>query len=318
VKFWDVVKEVSAQPVRQEAGRLFVLALAGDPEYVSAAREIALGPGSTPERAGAAEPFLFGVSPPYSEADENRLRHADLLVSLPGGPGLTDFRPADTIRLDQAENLPAHVLARRPDLRIAIARRLPGFRSAAAEQLIREVSRVNAEFATISGLSDSIPFLTPLFPAVAGADILVLTKNQILMIFRLAAIYGEHLDVKSRTREILPIIGGAFGWRTLARQVLGLIPGGLGLPARAGIAYSGTYTVGRAAQMAFDQGRRPTRAEMRRIYEDSAQRARETLGRLVARGRGGSPGEPDALPLPAPEALDEEEGPVEPVARRES
>lgn len=312
MNFWDVIKEVSAQPVRQEAGRLFVLGLAGDPEPVAAAREAALGPGATPEQVRAAEPFLCCGSPPYSDEVEKRLRHADLLVSLPGGPGLTDLRPADTIRVPAVQDLHAHVLARRPDLRVPIGRNLPGFRTLAAEHVIRDVSRINAEFATISGISDAIPFLTPLFPAVAGADILVLTKNQVLMIFRLAAIYGEDLDLKSRTREVLPVIGSALGWRTLARQLLGFLPGGLGLPARAGIAYSGTYAVGRAAQMAFDQGRRPTRKEMRRIYEESAQRAREIAGRLRDRKglrERGEPG-PDALPPPAyDDAVEEVQGP---------
>src|SRR5688500_8161247 len=87
MRFWEVIKEVSAQPVRQEASRLFVLALAGYPDYVGAARVAALGERVTPAEVEAASPFLFCASPPYSPEDEKKLRHADLLVSLPGGPG---------------------------------------------------------------------------------------------------------------------------------------------------------------------------------------------------------------------------------------
>ena len=279
-----------------------MLALAGDPEAVAAARETVLGPGVTPAGTAAAEPFLFCASPPYSEADEKRLRHADLLVSLPGGPGVTDFRPADTVQVACPEAVREEVLTHRPDLRVSLARRLPGFRPLAAEGVIREVSRVNAEFATLSGISDTLPFLTPLFPAVAGADILVLTKNQVLMVFRLAAIYGEDLDLKSRAREVAPIIGGAFGWRSIARELLRLIPGGLGC--RSGPASPiRTYAVGRAAQMVFDEGRRPTRQEMLRIYEESAQRGRDFVGRLRGRRRGGENSGEQLAALPPPPAL---------------
>src|SRR3712207_4578129 len=110
MNFWEVIKEVSAQAVRQEARRLFVLALAGDPEPVAAARRAALGPAPTPEEAARAATYLFHASPHYSEEDEKRLRYADLLVSLPGGPGVTEFRPADTIRLERGEDLVPRVL----------------------------------------------------------------------------------------------------------------------------------------------------------------------------------------------------------------
>jgi uncharacterized protein (DUF697 family) len=307
--FWNVIKEVSAHAVREEARKLFVLALAGEPECVEAARKLALGPSADGAQSAAAAPFLFCATPPYSEADEKRLRHADLLVSLPGGPGLTDFRPADTIRLERPGEVLQQALAHRPDLRVAFARRLPGFRPMAAEQVVREVSRVNAEFAAISGISTSVPFLAPFFPAVAGTDILILTKNQLIMIFRLAAIYGEELDLRSRMREVLPVIGGAFGWRALARELAGALPGALGVPIRAGIAYSGTFSVGRGAQMVFDEGRRPTREELLRIREEAAEGAKILVARLRERfGRAERREEADeirkALPLPE-ESLDE-------------
>lgn len=308
MNFLEVVKEVSAQGVRREASRALVLGLAGDAEEVEGARSVVLGSLAGEERR-AAESFLCCATPPYDEETERRLRYADVLVSLPGGPGPADLRPADTLRIARREDLIAAVLAHRPDLAVTLARRFPGFREAAAEKVIRDVSRVNAEFATISGASAAIPILAPLFPAVAGADVLVLTKNQVLMMFRLAAIYGEGLDVKARLREVLPVVAGALGWRTLARQLAGVLPGALGLPVKAGIAYTGTYAAGRAAQLVFDEGRRPTREEMRRIYDDGAQLARELLDRLVARRERPDTSPPAALPA-GPEATPGEGSPT--------
>jgi uncharacterized protein (DUF697 family) len=271
--------------VRKEAARLFVLALAGEPELVARAREDVLGPHPSQEDLIAAEAFLCTASPPYSQDVETRMRYADLLVSLPGGPGVTEYRPADTLEVAKVSEVKKQILDHRPDLRVPLARRLPGFRDLAAEAVIREVAGANAGFAALSTVTQALPVVAPWFPIVAGADIFLLTKNQALMIFRLAAIYGESLDLKSRAREVMPVIGGAFGWRTIARELAGALPGALGLPIRAGIAYSGTYTVGRAAQMVFDQGRRPTRQEMLRIYEEGQDLAKEVVASLRDRFR---------------------------------
>lgn len=281
MKFVDVLKEVSPFAVRKEAERLFVLTLAGRAEHVAAARANVLR-GMTPEEAAVAEQFLYCISPPFEDYDELKIRHSDLIVSLPGGPGLTDFRPADTLQVDRAEDMQERIFEHRPELRVPLARRLHGFRELAAEQIIREVCRVNAEFSAVSSIGQSIPLLNPLFPAVAGIDIMVLTKNQVLLILRLAGIYGEDLDLRARSKEIAGVVGSAFGWRTLARQ-LAAAAGPLGLPIRAGIAYSATYGVGKAAQMIFDAGRRPTRQEMLKIYQDAARLAADTVDQLRAR-----------------------------------
>jgi uncharacterized protein (DUF697 family) len=168
---------------------------------------------------------------------------------------------------------------------------------------------VNAEFSTIAGISNAIPFLAPLFPAVVGADLLMLTKNQVFMILRLAAIYGDDPGFFRHGKEIASVVGGAFGWRTLARELSGVLPGPLGLPLRIGISYSGTYTVGKAAEMVFDRGRRPTRKEMRQIYEDASRLAKETVARLAPSLRRKEMGEGHAaLPEPHEAALPEEVG----------
>jgi uncharacterized protein (DUF697 family) len=301
--FIEVIKELSPQGVSREAQRPFVLTLAGNPEAVAAAKANVLGPGLTPEETAAAEQFLCCVSPPYPPELEMRMRHSDLLVSLPGGPNLTDFRPADTIQVDDVQYLQERIFDHRRDLRVPFARRLPGFRELAAERIIRDVSLVNAEFATISGLA-GIPLLAPLVPAAATMDILVLTKNQVMMVLRLAGIYGQDMGVRARAKEILGVLGGALGWKTLARE---LAVGPVGIPVRAGIAYSGTYSFGKGAQLLFDEGRQPTRQEMLRFYKDAAGLAANAVEQLKQRfkGRKGKIAAQEAMKaLPAPAELE--------------
>ena len=62
------------------------------------------------------------------------------------------------------------------------------------------------------------------------ADMLVLTKNQVLLLFKLAGLYGRDIQLGPELLfEILPVVGGAFFWRTTARALVGLLPPLLGL-----------------------------------------------------------------------------------------
>jgi uncharacterized protein (DUF697 family) len=175
------------------------------------------------------------------------------------------------------------VLTHRPDLRVSLGRRMPGFRKSAADALVRDVSRANTEFAVVAGVSKFLPHLLPFFPLLSVADTFILTKNQVFMLYRLAAIYGEEPNLKERAMETVPIIGTAFGWRQLARMAAGAIPGPLGLPVKAAVAFSGTYAVGRAAEIYFENDRRPTTDEMKRIFEEGKRLGTEWAAKVLRR-----------------------------------
>jgi hypothetical protein len=129
---------------------------------------------------------------------------------------------ADPAALDAADRLASAVLGRLPsELQLAATRRLPGLRAIFARELIGNVAFSNATYSLASGLPEQIPVINVPF---AAADILVLTKNQALLVYRLALAYGAPPDFQARIREVLPVIGGAFLWRQAARSLIGLIP----------------------------------------------------------------------------------------------
>jgi uncharacterized protein (DUF697 family) len=133
----------------------------------------------------------------------------------------------------------AELVAERADERAYMwAARLPALRAAVVEETIEKFSRQNG----ILGVAIFVP----------GADMPVLTLNQIRMVFRLAAAYGEEID-RDRALEVLAVIGAALGFRTIARQALGVVPG-VGWAIKGGVAYAGTQAVGRAAAAFFEKG----------------------------------------------------------------
>lgn len=117
-----------------------------------------------------------------------------------------------------------------PDLVIPLSRQFPIFRGEAAWQEVQATAKQN-------GVVGVIP--------IPGADLPLMTANQVKMVLRMAAMFDMPLGV-DRARELLAVIGGGFGLRTAARQIAKFIPGPGWLLSGA-IGYSGTLAMGKAA-----------------------------------------------------------------------
>lgn len=189
---------------------------------------------------------------------------------------------ADPSALDAADRLATAVLGRLPaELHLAAARRLPGLRAGYARDLIGSTSFTNATYALASGLPEQIPIISVPF---AAADILILTKNQALMVYKLALGYGAPPDFQARIREVLPVVGGAFLWRQAARSLIGLIPI-WGLLPKVAIAYAGTYTTGMAAWRWYESGEIVSTDQMKRLSQEALAIGRARAAELIERAR---------------------------------
>lgn len=143
-------------------------------------------------------------------------------VSLSGDIGIDDKLIPEILKSNKASS-------------IFLAGKLPVFRDSAAESIINQIALVNS---LIGGVS-----------LIPGSDMPLLTFNQIKMVLRIAALYGEELSV-DRATEIILTIGGGFIFREIARQLLTFIPGP-GWIIKGGVAYSGTVALGKAAESYF-------------------------------------------------------------------
>jgi uncharacterized protein (DUF697 family) len=165
---------------------------------------------------------------------------------------------------------------------LSAGRRHPLLREPVAEHLIRDTSRVNAQFAALSSLPANIPLLGGLVGDMA--DMLVLTKNQLLLLFKLAGLYGRDLQLgRQLIIEVMPVVGGAFVWRSTARALVGLLPSLLGLLPKTVVAYTGTYLVGQSARYYYRFGRKPPPAIMRELRDEGSRLARQALARVQRR-----------------------------------
>ena len=122
--------------------------------------------------------------------------------------------------------------------RLAFANAFPCVRRPLALESVNETAVQNAGIGVVA--------------IIPGADMPLMTLNQVKMLLEMAAAYGEELTL-SRIKEIAAIVGGAFACRSVARQAVGVVPG-IGWVVKGGIGYVGTIAMGHALLEYFESG----------------------------------------------------------------
>ena len=273
-RLWSFFKTLSVSDIAADAERPFHLALIGDADQTDRLLARLAHEAPVPREAASSTEAVDvrAITDAYPRAEA--APSGSLLLSA----GLDEAGLAEAL---------AGIVTAHPDLRIALARRVPAFRPASVNALIAESAKENAKIALLSALPGVVPATAFLLPATALGDMLVLTKNQALLLLQIAAAYGKEVDLRARTRELLPVVGSAFGWRAAARELIGLVPGGIGLVVKGSIAYAGTYTVGRAAAIYYSTGHTLTAPRLRQLYNDAYKEAGSRVRPLLARRRKG-------------------------------
>jgi uncharacterized protein (DUF697 family) len=172
-----------------------------------------------------------------------------------------------------------------PGVRLALARHLVPLREPLFSELIEETARTNAVYALTTGIAEAVPLLdVPL----NLADIVVLTKNQLVMSYRIALASGKKGTARELMGEVLGVIGGGFLFRQGARQLVGLIPV-VGIVPKVAVAYAGTLAIGKAvvAWAAYGQALEP--GAVKRLYRQALSRGRDVAQALVAQARKRAP-----------------------------
>jgi len=321
-QFWQLTRELDVRALRADFERPISLSILGsDPQVAAQVAELigkdaprstladhdpgtALRVGTLGEWAAAShgrvapDVIVVALGPtldPVARRAIADISRSDtpLLVVQPGGPnavvvlGIPEERVVALPSGDDAEaarHALATALARTaPAAALPLARRYPPLRDVVADGLIRDAARANAQFAALSNL----PAMLPLVGGIVGdiADAIVLTKNQALLLLKLAGLYGRDLRLGRRLLvEVLPIVGGAFFWRSTARALVGLLPPVLGVVPKTVVAYTGTYVVGAMARYYYQHGEAPPPEVMARLRAEALRLARGPLGRLKGGG----------------------------------
>ena len=160
-------------------------------------------------------------------------------------------------------------------------------------KLTRDAALTSLKVAGASAVVDHIPVLGVVLGAFAsGADMFAITGIQMTLMLNIGATYGRDPDL-GQVWELLPVVGGGFGWRALARELSGFIPVA-GIAIKAAIAYAGTVVVGEGVAFYYRNGRQMGVEDAARVYDDAKATAmtfaREILSRFRRNGGNGTGG----------------------------
>jgi uncharacterized protein (DUF697 family) len=255
--------------LRKSADEDRPLVVAGVRELAAALRrELARGGVASSVREedalGEAALLVYVLAGPAQDEDLAVLKRASRagtpIVAVLAGPQGEDLRdppyalaehvvrvgPGAGFPMEEIARVIAHALG---ETATPLAARLPVLRDAVVDRLIAKFSRQNG----MIGVAVFVP----------GADFPILTVNQVRLLMRIADAYGFELD-RERIPEVLGVIGSGFGFRAIARSLLGIVPIA-GWAVKGGIAYGGTRALGEAARRYFE-----SRAPVTRVPGDRA------------------------------------------------
>ena len=169
------------------------------------------------------------------------------------------------------------------DLGVPLARTFVPFRRPFIERVIAKTARENTMFSITTALPDVIPNIIELPWAVAefASDTAFLTMNQVRMAFLIAGASDREVGYMEQKPEIATVVGSAFGWRALARQLVGKVPFGGGLIAKAAIAYAGTKVLGLSLDHYYSIGFTYTRSERDLLYADAFRQGKKVAQRIL-------------------------------------
>lgn len=233
--------------------------------------------------------FLRDLSP------ARRRQSALLLTRAPISPGSSQpdlhvyeegvIAPAHAtiFHPDRPQVFVTKTLAQHPQLGVPLARSFHPFRRPYVERVIAKTAKENTLFSIATALPDIIPNVIELPWAIAefASDTAFLTMNQVRMAFLIAAASDHEVGYMHQKSEIAMVIGSAFGWRAIARQLVGKIPFGGGLIGKAAVAYAGTKVLGLSLDHYYSIGFTYTREERDRLYADAFQQGKRVAMKML-------------------------------------
>lgn len=315
-----VRKGVDVRAVQAHARKPFRFLLCGDPALIAEMRALLLSghddgtvpldaaacletvtsgaPTSADTRDVSAAIFL-GRSGDVAGADFRALRACNIPIlaitidpdaspsgpsTAPGRGNVAEYVVNGVSRAALRGRVFPHLVDCARGVEIAVGRRLPVLRDIVAGKLSRDAARNALKVSLASAVVDHIPVVGIVLGAFASAgDMVAITGIQMMLFLHIEAVYGRDPDLQ-RLWQLLPVVGGGFGWRALARELSGFIPVA-GIAIKGAIAYAGTIVVGESVTFYLEHGRHMTRGQSSRIFERTKRDAMTLARDLISKFR---------------------------------
>jgi uncharacterized protein (DUF697 family) len=318
---WGILRETDLEAIRRGAESRFQVLVAGDDaadaeqlgQLIGESADATASPGGSGEKhpwllttdASTAAPVIsresFNLAVLVSRnaelssslgsiRDDQAARGVPVVVVVIGAAGKTAaiVRRGENQRIVTSPELNvgafeavgnALLTAVPPELRLGLGRQFPGLRTLLFTALIDETARANASYSFTTGIAEVIPVLNI---AMNIGDVVILTKNQLIMSYKIALVAGKSGTPRHLMGEIFGVLGGGLLFRQIARQLIGLVPV-VGIVPKVAVAYGGTWAIGRAVVLWATVGEALTTDSVRAFYDEGLKRGRQAARALVSR-----------------------------------
>lgn len=294
--FLSVIKEISFDELRADALLApKLLVVAPDEEQAERCRDLLFGRQSEPyvtlyvsgtPGAASPDPLRFDCIISVGPLDPmDNMQWRDLFNRAGETVRIVEISPTQLYPGSDLSAKREQIADVADERSLAIGRYIDLMREPCASHAITETSMANAQFALISNIPTLVPVVGNL--VAVGADFVVLTKNQLMLIYKLAAIFGRDMDNRWQIyTEMMPVVGSGLMWRTVARELSDLLPFAMGTVPKVAIAYAGTYSTGQAARFYYEHGTKIDRKQMQALYKEALALMKRTPLQLPWGSRG--------------------------------
>ncbi len=272
---FTLLKEINLEHIRQGSNEPFEIVLTG-----VKANTIAEMLQSSRVRVGTdVHHSGLKVSVVRSQAQKTFVQEETIIISALGESTFLPTSANHMVLSDWSQEslknelLPI-LISRMPEhLQLGMARYIPLARDSYNKQLIDETAKANALYAASTAFAGVIPLLNV---PLNVADMMVLTKNQLVMAYKMALAAGKTGAPSSVMTELIGVLGSAFLMRQAARSLVGLIPAWGAIP-KVGVAYAGTYLVGKGVNVWLTDGQRLTERELKKVYSEALEKGKRVI-----------------------------------------
>jgi uncharacterized protein (DUF697 family) len=285
----SILKEINLDAIRRSSDEPFELVLSGSlaPQVFELLQRpsrvrVSTDANPIPVTPGLQNNSGLTVTCLHSRAGKTFVHEEPLRVSLMGDEASTQPLPNHLLLTDvstkslQTELIPALFERLPEELHLPLARHVPLARAAYSKRLTDETAKANAIYAASTALGGIIPVVNV---PLNVADMVILTKNQLVMAYKLALAYGKTGAPMSVMTEMIGVLGSGFFLRQVARGLVGFIPG-WGIVPKIAVAYAGTYLVGQGVNVWLRDGEKVTQRELERFYNEALAKGKKWAASL--------------------------------------
>lgn len=204
------------------------------------------------------------------------------VTEICGELGIGSFQWIEEFTPQGVQPLLKQIIKHAGGYELTFARKMTLLRDPVCARLVQRAARQNLMIAMASALPGSLPWIGPIIGLVGVTyEIIFLTSYQLRLALQIASVYGREMNLAERIPELVPIVGSAFGWRAVARELIGFVPA-IGPAVKGSIAYAGTVAIGEAARWYYKTGQQMEPAERSRILQDAYGRGTGLVRRFGA------------------------------------